>query len=872
MDPRASAGRAAPAIISLALAVDRVHNTVYAILDSAVNCDSAVINDKLGMNGPAKVPTWEEPMCWAIAVRCVSFTSALAIWFLATAAFAQTAPLVQSRNSRPQPAEDSAPSEVGEIVVTAQKRAERLIEVPLAVTAVTGEALARQQINDSQSLSRAVPSLSYQQGGAPNNSSFRIRGVGTSLFGQGVEPSVSVVVDGVVAPRASSGFADLLDVERVEVLRGPQGTLFGKNATAGVINVVTARPSATPGGSLEATVAEREEYRVKGTVTGPLSDNLEGRLSGYYNSIGGYLYNPPTDTHAGGTEGWGVRGKLEWDPSAAVNVLLSAEYRKTDANCCVTPFVQVRNPVLAQLIAPVVASSDNHQTSTDDLSYLRTRLKQASLQVDWDLGSATATSITAYQGYTEDNQVEQDQIVSVPVRFVGAGAAFAAWNFQPAEQEQHSYTQELRIASNDTRDFSYVAGIFLSKLDLTRNLLRRQQTCSAGPTIGAPCTGTIVNRSSGFEADFESKSASAFGQVDARLVGGLHLLGGLRVQYEKQRVEGSVFGPLQAEDVLFPGAVVNSGVSARDDTAVTGKAGIRYEFTRNLQTYASYTRGYKAFALDLGATTRFDNNPGLNPENVDAYEAGLKFRTDDGSFDINAAVFRSDYKNLQTQTVVSDPVTGAFTVRQINAGKSRSEGVEIEANLRPSDEFSVAASFAYVKAGIDIDGLQCALQQQATAPILTSGFPINSCYRRRVTVNGVTSTSPPIIDVRGGALPVAPRYRVVVTPRYDAEVGSNLRFFVQGTVAFQSNSLFAINQDPLLEQDAYTLVDLSAGIGTADQRYTLTVFIRNLFDTNYYTGLSHIGILGTPAQPFDLQGNYAKDSQRYGGFTLGVRF
>lgn len=822
------------------------------------------------------------------AIRITASGGVLAIAMAALPATAQTAesstaadpqraqPVADPPASEPRPAltgdlsDDAA--QFGEIVVTAQKRSERLIEVPLAVTAVTGATLANQQINDSQSLSRAIPSLSYQQGGAPNNSSFRIRGVGTSLFGQGVEPSVSVVVDGVVAPRASSGFADLLDIERVEVLRGPQGTLFGKNATAGVINVVTARPSSTFGGNVEATVAEREEYRVKGTVTGPLSDTLQGRLSGYYNNIGGYLYNPPTETYSGETEAWGVRGKLEWEPSSTVNVLLSAEYRRTDANCCVTPFVQVRNPALAQLIAPVVATPDNHQTSTDDLSYLRTRLKQASLQVDWDLGSATVTSITAYQGYTENNQVEQDQIVSQPVRFVGAGAAFAAWNFQPAEQEQHSYTQELRIASNESRDISYVAGVFLSKLDLARNLLRRQQTCSAGPAIGAPCSGAIVNRSSGFEADFESKSASAFGQVDARLFAGLHVLGGVRVQYEKQRVDGSVFGPLQTGDVLFPGTVVNSGVSTRDDTAITGKAGLRYEFTRNLQTYATYTRGYKAFALDLGATTRFDNNPGLNPENVDAYEAGLKFRADDGSFDINAAVFRSDYTDLQTQTVVSDPVTGAFTVQQINAGRSRSEGVEIEANMRPSDDFSIAASFSYVKADIDIDGLQCALQQQAAAPILTSGFPTNSCYRRRVTVNGVTSTSPPIIDVRGGVLPVAPRYRVVVTPRYDAEVGSDMRMFLQANIAFQSRYLFAINQDPLLEQKAYTLVDMSAGIGSADRRYSLSVFVRNLFNTNYYTGLSHIGILGTAAQPFDLQANYAKDSQRYGGVTLGVQF
>lgn len=791
----------------------------------------------------------------------------------ATAQDEQTVPSLEPEDevAPPAPGDSAMDDSSAEIVVTAQKRTERLIEVPLAVTVVSGETLASQQINDSQSLSRAVPALSYQQGGAPNNSSFRIRGVGTSLFGQGVEPSVSVVVDGVVAPRASSGFADLLDIERVEVLRGPQGTLFGKNATAGVINIVTARPSDRFGGNVEATIAERQEFRVKGTLTGPIAEGLKARLSGYYNDVGGYLYNIKTDSYQGGFEGWGLRGKLEWDPTSSLNLLLSAEVRKHDANCCSSPFVRVDNPVLAQIILPlVVTSPENRTNNNDNLSYVKTDLTQISLQADWDLGPATITSITAFQGYKERNQLEQDQIVSVPTRFVGP-AAFASWNFQPARQEQKSYTEEVRIASNGSSDLTYVAGIFLSKLDLHRNLVRRRQTCSAG-IIGQPCTGTIVNQSGGFDAQFDSESASIFGQADYRIWGGLHLLGGLRGQYEKQTVEGSQFGPLMAGDVLFPGTTINQGVSERDGTALTGKTGLRYEFHRNFQTYVSYTRGYKAFALDLGATTIFTNNPGLDPEHVDAYELGAKWRDASGVFDLNAALFRSDYTDLQTQTVISDPGTGVFTVQQINAGKSRTQGFEIESTIRPSDNLSIGLNFSYTDATIDIDGLQCALQQQAAAPIVTENFPTNSCYRRRITVNGVVRTSPPIIDVRGGRLPVAPKYRFSIQPRYETEVGSDLRVFVQANINYQSSSLFAINQDPLLKQKAYTLVDLNVGLGDVDQRYTVSAFVRNLFDTSYYTNLAHVAILQSTAQPFDLQANYAKDSERYAGATLSVRF
>ena len=146
------------------------------------------------------------------------------------------------------------------------------MQVPLAVTAVTVEALVNQQINDTNSLIRDVPSLTYQAGSNPGNNGFRIRGDGTQPFSFGVESAVSVVVDGIVAPRQAQGFSDLANLERVEVLRGSQGTLFGRNSTAGVINIVTERPSDTFGGRAEATVAEQDEYRAKVSVTGPIAD------------------------------------------------------------------------------------------------------------------------------------------------------------------------------------------------------------------------------------------------------------------------------------------------------------------------------------------------------------------------------------------------------------------------------------------------------------------------------------------------------------------------------------------------------------------------------------------------------------------------
>ena len=802
--------------------------------------------------------------------RALALSAASVLALVPLSGWAQAAPAVQAAE---QPTADTgaATPASGEIVVTAQRRSERLVQVPVAVTAVSGDALASRQINDAQALARTIPSLSYQQGGAPNNSAFRVRGVGTSLFGQGVEPSVSVVVDGVVSPRAASGFNNLLDIERVEVLRGPQGTLFGKNATAGVINIVTARPSSTFGGNVEATIAEMSEYRIKGSVTGPLSSTLKARLSGYYNDIGGNLHNIRLNEDFGGSRSWGVRGKLEWQPNSTTDFLLSADYNKSKQDCCVTPFINVTTPVLLQVLSPIIPNANNRLLNNDDLSYVKTNLMTVSLQGDFDLGAATITSITAWQRYNELNQAEVDGIPSQPTLFLGATAAFSGWDYQPANQHQDFYTEELRIGSNGTRDLTYVAGIFMSNLDLHRDLVRRRQRCTAG-TLGQACpTASIINQSGGFSAEFNSKNISAFGQVDWRVAGGLHLVLGARQQYEKQRVNGAQYGPAFTGDAIFPGTVNVSGISNRDGWGFSGRAGARYEFNRNFQTYFTYTRGYKSFALDLGAATNFANNPGLDPEHVNAYELGTKFRTADGKFDANVALFRSDYSNLQLQTTLADPVTGTFTAKQVNAGSSRSQGFEIEANMRPSRNFSVGASFSYVDATINVDGLSCPLEYQAAAPTVTGTPPVNSCYKQSVTVAGVTTVGPPLINVRGGALPAAPKYRWSLIPQYQADLGS-LKLYMQANANFFSSSIFDSNQDPLLSQKAYVLVDASVGIGDADSRYRLTFFVHNIFNNTYYTSIGHSALLSSTAFPTDLSATLPKDSQRYFGGTFSARF
>ncbi len=775
----------------------------------------------------------------------------------APAATAETpAAAVQAPEAAP------APLDSGDIIVTAQKRTERLQDVPLAVTAVTGDALANRQVNDTSTLTQAVPSLTFQQGPNPTNTTLRIRGVGTALFGQGVESSVSVVVDGVVQARQAQGFADLADIERVEVLRGPQGTLFGKNASAGVINIVTARPTRDLSGRADATIAEHGEYRVRGTISGPITDTLRARVTGYYNDVPGITYNTTLQRRVNGQDSWGVRGKLEWQAADNLNILLNAEYRKTNSDCCVSSSIRVDNPVVALLESPVVASPTNRRVSEDTLTYANSNQKTVSLQGDWDLGFGTLTSITAYQDYYLKVNQPIDRINSDPVRYVGPGAAYASWNFNQGILDLSQISQELRLGSRGGGDLTYVVGAYYSHGDIKRPFARRRALCASG-VIGQVCAAPTYQSSSSF-AQLKTNSIAGFGQAEYRIVGGLKVLAGLRAQYEDGKNYGAQLGTIAAGDTLLPGVPSGSGTFRDDDTSVTGKLGLQYEFSRRLQAYGAYTRGYKGIGYNMEAVTNFARQTSLSPEHVNAYELGVKGRTSDGALSMAIAVFRSDYSNLQVQANRSDPATGVTSFVATNAGTSRSQGVEIESTLRANRHFTVDASFTYTDSTVNIDGLNCPLQLQSAAPVLT-GNPINRCYR---TAAGTT----PLQNLRNATLPASPRIRVGVSPRWEQDLGTSLGGFVQVGVNFQSKQQFAIEQDPLLVQEAYTLVDATVGVRTLDRKYSLSLFVKNLFDVNYYTSVSHNSLLATAARPTDLTATYNKDASRYLGATLGVQF
>lgn len=831
-------------------------------------------------------------------VLCTSAAAAIAtaLMFVASPALAQAAPgqagsqTGTRTEAESEPASDTpgdagitqaqadAPPGSGDIIVTAQKRAERLQDVPLAVTAVGGDALAARQINDVNSLAAAVPSLTFSQGANPNNSNLRIRGVGTALFGQGVEPSVAVVVDGVVAARSAQGFADIADVERVEVLRGPQGTLFGRNATAGLINVVTARPSSKFGGRVDVTVAEADEYRIKGTVTGPISDTVLARVTGFYNDVGGYIKNLTTGRDVNGSRSWGLRGKVEWDATDDLTVLFSGEYRDQEALCCANVPISYSNPTKLALIAPIVPSRSNRQIEEDTETEFTATQFTGSVQADWDLGPATITSITAYQKYDTANNQPIDRSDSDPILFLGAPnvAPYSAWPLNGGEVNIDNFSQEVRLASNGG-PLTYVFGVFYNHLELDRPFERRRASCVQRPA-GQPqlspldvCPDEQVRyQSSSSLGSLTTDSYALFGQAEPRIIGGLSAIVGMRVQYEKGVNTLTQYGPLVQGDAIQPGTPyvaggTNTGTIEGDDWALTGKAGFKYEFNRDAQGYVTWTRGYKGQGYDMEAGTDPLNQKILEPEDVDAYEIGFKFSTIDRLLSLNIAAFLADYTNLQVQANRGDPLTGVTRFESVNAGDARTKGVEIEGVLRPSADFTVTGGVTYAKTAFNIDGLNCPIQLQPDAPVVSAtDVPYNTCVR--TTAGGATFQ-----NIQGAPFPNSPRWRYTVSPRYDTDVTNDLAAFAQFSVSYSSSFNFAIEQDPLQVQDAYTLVDASIGLRDAEDRWNVTLFVKNLFDQTYYTSTAHTALLSSAARS-DMEATFNKDADRYFGVTVGSRF
>lgn len=746
-------------------------------------------------------------------------------WFLlASASLVAVSGAAQARAQGASPTDPAVPSQdastdgsADEIIVTAQRRSERLRDVPIAITVVDGASIRETGANQLADITQRAPSLNFTATpGVPN---FAIRGVGTNSFDYGIESAVGIAVDDVniTLPRFVP-LNSLADVERVEVLRGPQGLLFGKNTTAGLISITTARPEL---GKLRSSgrvqVGERDQVQSQAVVNLPLGQNAALRV------VGGYQYQRPVTELVGPgrldpVRRWFGTAKLLWEPTDRLSLYAIVDYQN---NSGIEAYSTIRKfggndptpiPAVLRALAPanfvivqntargVVASPRNNRTAIGSNDVVRDeRSFGAQFTASYDAGPIAITSVTAYRDLNARANNDVDQ---TPIPFFDTNIA---------SSQSNQFSQELRINNTDRGFVDYTAGFYYFRQHIDAQILQAG-TFGVFPA-STPLRLSPVNGQSNF--DYDTKSYAAFAQLTFNLTPELHLIAGGR--YTRDEIDSTtsvtqVAGVCNLVTFLTTGGRTCVGRLAAPITAdrgvdgFSGRAGIEYTLgTANL--YATYTRGYKGPAISSAAGVAF----AVDPETVNAYEVGVKADLLDRRLTLNVAGFINDFRDFQAQ--VFDPTLngGLGTFRTGNASTLKTRGVEAEAIVRPVRGISLTGGVTYLDTEYGDYNVACYFGQTAAQGCSLPG---------------------PSFNAAGSPLVGASKWTTSLAVGVDQPVGDALRFFANADWRYRSSFYYAIN-DPNTIQPGFSVVNATVGIGDADGRARVSVFVRNLFDQRY---------------------------------------
>lgn len=747
---------------------------------------------------------------------------------LATGAFAAPLALAQDQDAQ-APGEQT--KTLSTVTVVAQKREQNILEVPVAVSAVSAEMLENAGASDFSSLTRVAPSLTVNQGNNTNNNSINLRGIGTYAFSIGVEPSVSVIIDDVPVVQQAQAFNSLADIERVEVLRGPQGTLFGKNASAGVVNIVTKGPSDVLSGSLEGIFTDDDEVRLNASLSGPLGDAAGFRLNGYAFERDGHVTNLFDGSDLNNDEGWGVRGRFEADLSDALTASVILDYSEREANSFATTFRDVPAGAALFGVAPAAAitsgitpGEDNYNARQDDQTLSENEQFAGSLKLTYDIGDFQLVSVSSFQdwSYLFEEDVDGTDFDLLNVFTSGAlnGGIFQSGPFS-AEQ----FTQEFRLISPQGDHFEYLLGLWYSDAETDRTFAR-------GPIFVADwgaATGTT--------------NYAAFGQGTFHVSDKLDITAGLRVGTEEI-------------DVSFTD-IANPGQFTGDDSEsfVTGKLAAQYFFDNDISLFAAVSTGYKGQGFDVSSgfnQARADNPVGS--ETSISYEAGLKGRLFDDRAQFSLVAFLTDYEDFQAQSAEVTPTGLVFNLN--NVGELRTQGIEADFSAQLNDYIRIDTSAALIDASIE-------------------SFPNATCYPGQTVAEGCVETAPGsgtfLQDLSGADLSNSPDFKFNIGATFEKDLTSMpFGIFANANYQYQDDVNFDLFANPRTVQDGYGIMNVNLGVRDLDDRYRVTVFVNNLFEEEYVSGIiDQSGFFGgVPV----LRQFKPRQSQRYVGVRLKGSF
>jgi len=721
-----------------------------------------------------------------------------------------------------------------EVVVTARHQVERAQDVPVVLSVVSGTNLERTGAYSIADLQQQTPSLTAYNSN-PRNSSTAIRGIGVSSASDGLDTSVGVYVDNVYLGRPGMALADLVDVDRVEVLRGPQGTLFGRNSSAGVINITTRAPSFDFGLYAEASAGNYGYNQERLAVTGPLVDGLLAfRVTGFSTHRNGTLPNFKTGTTANSIGRTGGRVQLLATPASNFKLRWIADYSQEDDTCCVSSTKLVlpaslsatTGRTLQALAALGYVPTPGRFTRNNAPQQMRTHQWGTSLQADWDLGFATATSVTAYRQWYFNPLQDSDN------------TALDVIQVNVATTRYKQYSQEFRLASGPGR-FNWQAGAFYFHQRLQDHYILNQFGYDASAfyttyaRLANPSAAAVtIAPGSQYLDDVitHTNSLAFFGQANFEITPPLIATGGIR--YTRDKRDGvsdtSTAGtPNPATSLPF-----HYDVEVKNNN-LSWLGSLSWKPVDGLLAYVSYSTGYKGAGLNLNAAVSAGTPLILQPEKARSWEAGIKQQWFGNRLVLNVDIYRTALSGLQANIVPSNGNRSYLA----NVGDVLAKGVEGDATWRVSPLLTLTANGAYNDAKY-------------------------SAYHNAPCPVGVTGTC----DLTGARVYQAPKWTANAIADVRFETASGVRPYGIARYAYRSSMFGTADDGPYSRIPGYGIAEFRVGAVFKQGKYDVSAWVENAFDKKYYLNLSTTSIVGT--SPFAFAGQLG--APRTFGATLRV--
>jgi iron complex outermembrane receptor protein len=722
-----------------------------------------------------------------------------------------------------------------DVVVTARRRAENAQDVPIPITALTGNSLEESGQYRLEDLNERLPSLNAQFAN-PRQTSIAVRGLGNNPANDGLESSVGVYLDDVYLGRPGMANQDLVDLDQVSLLRGPQGTLFGKNTTAGVLNLTTRSPSFKPDGVLETSFGNYDYYQVRGTLSGPIHDDtLAGRISYAKTSRDGYIDDVTDGRRLNGVDRDGLRGQLLFKPNDTLSIRVIGDYEKENSDCCVSVLYNVGPNNGALLKARLAAAGATEiydpnflSTSLNDNQHMRVRQGGGSVQANWRFdGGYNLTSITAYRAWH-----------FVPTNDADGTSVSAITNAGQAVNDEQ-WSQEIRLASPVGGPIDWVAGIYYF-YQYQSNLAYTQYGPAAHALYGLPAF--YNDAYSQVRAYPKTNSYAAFGQGTWHITDQWSLTAGLRDTYEDKTSRIERNAPSGAPGISLALPAYSSGDLQISNDNVSALLSLSYKFDSNVLGYLSASRGAKAGGINesVPAAGLTASSLYVAPETANDYELGLKSTLLDQQLLVNVNLFWTDVKDYQA-TQLDETTPGVFVQTLSNIGGVRTRGVETEVTAKPVDWFAFDLNASYNDA---------VYTSYSNAPC-----SVESTLAGQITCN-----------LTGEQVVGAPKWVVNPDISVNHSLGGGVNGYALAGYSWRSSFFGTSDNSDYGRVNAYGLVNLRLGVrgDLGSNKWDFSLWANNALDKRYLVG----GLSGATFRAYSL----FPGTPRFWGATVRVEF